>query len=242
MSPSGRLLCIVSVPPEGRVQCQQPGCGHGVYAAVHIVEDGGQLHVLGSTCFAKRYGSSEALGKPAYVGGGGGMLTDEERQLLKDNTAALIAHFKSQHEIATKSALDKLHALRSRFALQAAANRQSQQRLAPRPPAVARRPWPWQHDRNTSVAVFRSSCGQSWVRVQHKDGTHKLVPWPMFDGWDEALPPSCGAADQGLQAYSPVDVPTAFATLKKLGMAGPIVGIWPEVIEVRASKPMRGLL
>lgn len=34
-----RLLAIVSVPPQKRVVCQQPGCGHGVYAAIRVVED-----------------------------------------------------------------------------------------------------------------------------------------------------------------------------------------------------------
>lgn len=54
--------------------------------------------VLGSTCFAKRYGSGKALG-PAQHGAGGGAglsLTDEERQLLIDNTAALLAQFEEQ--------------------------------------------------------------------------------------------------------------------------------------------------
>lgn len=35
---TGKLLAIVSVDPAKRVQCQNPGCGHGVYAAIHVVE------------------------------------------------------------------------------------------------------------------------------------------------------------------------------------------------------------
>ena len=75
----------------------QPGCGHGVYAAIHVVEENGQILVLGSTCFAKRFGSAAAVGLPAYSAGGGNgkPLTEDERQLLMNNTAELMARFKS---------------------------------------------------------------------------------------------------------------------------------------------------
>lgn len=56
MSSPARLLAIVAVLPQKRVQCS--GCGHGVYAAIHVVEENGQILVLGSTCFAKRFGSA----------------------------------------------------------------------------------------------------------------------------------------------------------------------------------------
>mgnify|MGYP003599579118 FL=1 len=239
MTLAARLLAIVSVPPARRVQCQNPGCGHGVYAAIHVVEDGGQLVVMGSTCFAKRFGSGHALGKPSYSAGGinGGMLSEEERQMLMDNTAALMAMFKDRHETALSAAADKLKALRLRFAQNAANQRPTQSPPAPRPPTFNHRPWAWQHQRNTSVALFSSACGQNWLRVQHQDGTHKLVPWPMFDGWDEALPPSCGVPDRDLQAYSPSDLPKAFATLNQLGHIGPIVGVWPAVLQAANSHP-----
>ena len=91
MSKEPALLAIVVVPPSKAVSCQAPGCGHRVYAAVHVVEDGGQTLVLGSTCYAKRYGSSSALGSPKYTSGGSGgkALTDEERDLLAANAAEL---------------------------------------------------------------------------------------------------------------------------------------------------------
>lgn len=230
---SACLLAIVAVPRASRVQCQNPGCGHGVYAAIHVVEENGQLLVLGSTCFAKRYGSEDALGKPSYSAGGcyGGMLSDEDRQLLKDNTAALMALFKERHQRGLLALAGKLNSLRARFVQDAPKPRFALSAPAARAPSINRRPWAWQHDRNTSVALFRSDCGQSWIRVQHIDGSHKLVPWPMFDGWDEALPPSCGVADLALQAYSPANLLEAFATLKKLGHEGPFVGTWPAVVE-----------
>lgn len=226
------LLAIVSVPTSSRVQCQNPGCGHGVYAAIHVVEDDGKLLVLGSTCFTKRYGGRLALGKPAYSAGGGNgqVLNEVERQMLKDNTAALIAMFKDQHESRKNAIKAKIHALRSRLAQHGAAPLPDQSQLTSRQSAISRFPWAWQHPRNTSVALFHSASGQSWVRVKHLDGTQKLVPWPMFDGWDEALPPSCGLADPVLQAYCVSDLPKAFATLNQLGYIGPIVGVWPGVL------------
>lgn len=227
MAISARLLAIVSTTPKSRVQCQNLGCGHGVYAAIHVVEDGGRLVVLGSTCFAKRYGGRLALGKPSYSPGGGGgtVLSEEERQMLRDNTAALMAMFKHQHEHAMRVAADKLKAMRVQFSQPTAYQLQVQASLAPRLSASTRRPWSWQHPKNTSIGVFSSPSGQNWIRVQHMDGTQKLAPWPMFDGWDEALPPSCGAPDFDLLAYSVSDLQKAFSTLIELGHTGPEVTI-----------------
>lgn len=241
-----RLLAIVAVPQTNRVLCQQPGCQHSVYAAIHVVDEGGQLLALGSSCFAKRYGSAKALGQPLHAGasGSGRPLSDEERQLLIDNTAELIERFKVEAERARAEAAAKLQALRARAAAQhqgqpkmtflermekLSQRREQPSQPAERPLAASNRPWAWQHPRNTSVAVLTDPQGQHWVRVQHFDGSQKLAPWPVFDGWDEALPPSCGQPDEDLQAYS---VPNIVATLTKLGSMGfsaPKVGNWSEV-------------
>src|SRR3989338_1474078 len=90
------LLAIVSVDEDDRVRCCQPGCGKQVHRAIHVVRDGQELLVLGSTCFAKRYGDANALGSPSYGGGGGRQLTDAERELLAHNTAALLAQFEAE--------------------------------------------------------------------------------------------------------------------------------------------------
>ena len=116
MSSPARLLAIVAVLPQKRVQCMQPGCGHGVYAAIHVVEENGQILVLGSTCFAKRFGSASALGLPAYSAGGGNgkPLTEDERQLLMNNTAELMARFKAEHDATMAAAEARLRELRER--------------------------------------------------------------------------------------------------------------------------------
>ena len=58
-----RLMAVVEVDKSERVYCAQPGCHHTVYKAIHVVKEGGELLVLGSTCFQKRFGSLTALGK-----------------------------------------------------------------------------------------------------------------------------------------------------------------------------------
>ena len=230
---SARLLAIVSVDPSRRVICQEPGCGHGVYAAIHVVQDKEKLLVLGSTCFAKRYGGASALGMPAYSAGSGGgsHLTEEERMALVTNTAELIAQFKARHEAVMAAANAKLLALRQRMQQQAQATKALFSR-APTRPAIqppAEHPWPWQHPSNTSVAVVRGPDSQCWVRVMHRSGTQMLAPWPAFDGWDETFPPSIGQPDQQLQAYAVPNIVAALQWLRQRGYEAPQVSRWPEV-------------
>lgn len=222
-----QLLTIVSVAREKRIQCQNPGCGHGVYAAIHVVEDEGQLLVMGSTCYAKRYGGAEALGKPSY-GYSGGLLTAEQRDVLANNTALLIAQLKREHERVKAEAAAKLKALKERLQPGVIARPISAPAAAPNP----RHPWPWQHRTNTSVAVLWSPSDQCWLRVMHQDGTHKLVPWPAVEGWQTALPDFCGPADIAMGYYSLPNVVSALKGLQELGFSTPQVTRWPQVLSL----------
>lgn len=97
---NAQLLAVIRVPEEDRVQCQNPGCGHGVHAAVHIVRDAGDLMVLGRTCFERRYGSAKALGGAQYSSGAGGRpLSSDERDLLVSNTELLLARFAEEERV-----------------------------------------------------------------------------------------------------------------------------------------------
>ncbi len=93
---TAKLLAIVSVEHDDRVRCGQPNCGHSVYRRIHVVRENSRLLVLGSTCFAKRYGADTALGGAKYGGGEGRPLTEAERQLLVSNTEALLAQFEEE--------------------------------------------------------------------------------------------------------------------------------------------------
>lgn len=239
---TARLRAIVALDVSNRVQCQNPGCGHSVYAAVHVVEEDNGLLVLGSTCFAKRYGGASALGTAQYGAGGGRKLTDHERAMLLQNTAALLAHFEAQEAAARADALQRLEHLRQLHEQRGQHQREQKvrppgaewnptRRVSGRPGLLPESPspWPWQKDR-TSVAVFASPRGQCWVRVQHRDNSQKLVPWPAFEGWDIALPTAVGVADRELGAVATPDIVEALRVLRQHGYSEPRVGTWQQVV------------
>lgn len=229
-----KLLAIVAVDPSHRILCQNPGCGHTVYAAIHVVDDAGTLLVLGSTCFAKRYGGSMSLGAPAYsaAGTGGERLTEEERRILIENTAELMARFKDRHEEVIAKAKAKLKAMRDR--LQGISELNTTAPIPQRLTAVQSRPkhpWPWQKA-GTSLAVVRAPEGQTWVRVQHEDGKQTLAPWPVFEGWDESFPPLVGTPSEELHAYRVNDIAFSLQWLRSRGYSAPEVSRWPEVLAI----------
>ena len=235
------LLAIVEVDKAQRVYCAQPGCHHTVYKAIHVVRDHGELLVLGSTCFAKRFGGLSALG-PAYHGGGQGqVLTDAERALLVDNTQALLAQFAAQAEQAAQEAeaarkLAEEDAKRQQAQRQAQAQAQAammQQLWAPRNqgPRVHWRsdqPWPWVKP-NSSFLAIQLQDGSGWVRAQHRDGRQFIVPWPAFDGWEEALPPKVGQPDMEVGGYAVRQILEAVAYLRAQAVQEKVTGIWREV-------------
>ena len=229
------LLVIVEVPPAERVLCGQPGCGHSVWKAIHVVKDGTRLLVLGSTCFEKRYGFANALGSPHYGGGGESRkLTSEERQLLAENTAELLARFEDEVRVRAEA----LAAAKSEVKASAAARVAALARLAP--PLVPRTidvvaintanasPCSWMKP-GTSLGYFKLRDGSVWVRVQRKDGQQMLVPWPPVDGWDEALPAHIGLADLEHGGYLVADLLTAVAYLRRVGDWDKVFGSWKEL-------------
>lgn len=238
-APLPRLLAVVQVAREQRVQCRQPGCGHSVWKAIHVVNEEGTLLVLGSTCFDRRYGSSMHLGTPTYGGSNGRKLTPEERQLLVENTAALIVRFEEEHAAAEALARLKLPAapppVRERVAYPPIYPSSSlvPNIGAPRAGAGQSRtlrtpPWPWMKA-GTSLGYFKLQDGSAWVRVQRHDGQQMLAPWPAIDGWDEALPAHIGRANTELGAYVLADVKMTVAYLRKVGAWDRVYASWREL-------------
>lgn len=228
--PPARLLAIVEVDHDQRVRCGNPGCGHSVYKAIHVVQDGQELLVLGSTCFNKRYGVG-VLGGPQYGGGSGRRLTTDQRDLLLSNTQALLEQFKAEDEAIRQEQLRARPPFSERMP-----PIQSAQLMAFRPsvshPAKQRTPpWPWMRP-GTSVAGFKLRDGSCWVRVQHKDGMQMLTPWPVFDGWDEWLPVHLGHPDVEMNAYRVSDIQAVVAFLRDRLVAEKISGVWAEVAAV----------
>lgn len=241
-----QLLAIVEVEHDQRVRCGNPGCGHSVHKAIHVVQQGAELLVLGSTCFGKRYGRG-ALGTPRYGGGGGRKLTTEERELLLTNTSALLELFKDEQEAQRR----KLSDLRAAFESRAVA----QQRTVPSSPTSPSRvlqpwgrenvsvgrvaakqtaPWPWMKPM-TSMAGFRMRDGSAWVRVQHSDGRQMLAPWPAFDGWDEWLPAHFGHPCPEFGAYQVHDIQVLISYLRTHKTGEKVSGLWSEIAAVLAG-------
>ena len=232
-----KLLAIVEVPPAERVLCGQPECGHSVWKAIHVVKDGTELLVLGSTCFEKRYGYGNALGTPHYGGGGDSRkLTSEERQLLAENTAELLARFEEEERVRAEALAAAQAEAKAKTA--AAARLAALVRPAPlQEPRTAEvmafnpvkaSPYPWMKP-GTSVCYFKLRDGSGWVRVQRKDGQQILMPWPATDGWDEALPAHIGLADQEHGGYVVADLRAAVAYLRKVGDWDKVFVSWKEL-------------
>lgn len=237
-----RLMAVVEVDKSERVYCAQPGCHHTVYKAIHVVKEGETLLVLGSTCIEKRYGNLKALGKAQHWGGNGKVLTSEERALLAQNTQALLARFEAEEAQIRQEAELKLQRLREASSKSMPVTRVPATPWVQRP-AVVRNiaprgafPWPWMKP-GTSVAAFKFQDGSGWVRVQHKDTRQFIVPWPSFDGWDEALPPVVGRPDMEIGGYEVTGpVPVAIAFLRDHAEAEKVTGVWAEMVAVLGSK------
>ncbi|MBB1073244.1 hypothetical protein HUU62_02300 [Rhodoferax sp. 4810] len=123
---SFKLLAIVTVDRDHSVLCQQPHCGHRVYARIHVVEEAGQLMVMGSDCFARRYGVSHTVNFHGHGSGGGRVLTEAELELLLNNTQELLAQFEAERQRELALAQEK----RQREEEQAEAARQKERALA----------------------------------------------------------------------------------------------------------------
>lgn len=233
-----KLLAIVSVEHEDRVRCGQPGCGHSIYRAIHVVRDNGSLIVLGSSCFAKRYGSEVSLGTARFgTGACGRTLTAEERVLLVDNTAELLARFEAEELARAKALADAKPAndvtqVHQSIRPTAAAPQVPRTNWAAMPGYSASSPTPWNWVKPlTSMAYFRLRDGTGWVRIQHRDSRQILVPWPVFDGWDEAFPPSIGLVDSECGGYVlPADVRGSISYLRSRAEREMVTGIWKEIM------------
>ena len=121
------LLAIVAVDREQRVTCQAQGCGHAVYRAIHVVRHDGEVHVYGSDCFLRLF-AGVLIERARSLSGSeapmGRMLTAEERQLLVENTEALIARFEGEVESAQETAFEDAQYARRQARIRLEADRE----------------------------------------------------------------------------------------------------------------------
>lgn len=204
-----KLLAIVSVEESKRVRCQYPGCGHPIYRSIHVVQDGSDLLLIGSTCITKD-GFGTDLGEPAYTHGGGGgrLLSEEERQALIANTAELIARLKFEYESRTAASIPATTVVKQ---MHAAQNPPRKTPHESRSPAQ----WPWV-DPSRSMLLLQMPDGSTWLRVQARSGKHHLMPFPVFDGWDEVLPPIYGQVNSTSDGYELSNLVGAIQYMRKM--------------------------
>jgi hypothetical protein len=126
---SAVLLDVVEVEREKRVRCQAGGCGHGVYARIHVVLVDGSFLVLGGDCFQRLYGNALKGATSRYGGSSGAptRLDDEMRNLLSENTAEFIERLEARRREF------EARAERERLAAQAAEQARMATREAARP-------------------------------------------------------------------------------------------------------------
>lgn len=74
--------------------------------------------------------------------------------------------------------------------------------LQPKPALQPDAKWGWAPRRKPGSAFifYRLRDGSAWVSYTMVD-EQALAPWPLEEGWDEALPPSVGFPDQALGVY-----------------------------------------
>jgi hypothetical protein len=95
---SAYLVDVVEVDRDRRVRCQAEGCGHSVYARIHILLVGAQFQVLGGNCFQRLYGRVLQDAKSYYGGSVGSptRLDEDMRLLLATNTAEFVGRLEAR--------------------------------------------------------------------------------------------------------------------------------------------------
>lgn len=233
MAQNTQLLAIVEVGEDKRVRCQFPGCKQTIYKSIHVIAEQGELKVIGSTCVTK--GAYGEIGLPAYTSGGDGkLLSDEERQMLLNNTSELVSYLKAQFELelleseqkaAVDAAVEKSANEAAQQKIQSTTDSNSQykgivgqprssgQRNHFENPNIGRLPWTWV-DPKKSILCLIMGDASGWVRVQDTKGRHHFVPFPEYDGWDEFLPKKYGEVNEWGQGYLLVNVVQALQYLR----------------------------
>lgn len=115
------LLAVVEVEQEQRIRCHAPGCNHGVYRAIHVVQVDESLKLYGSQCCAKLFGWTSKQRAAAYTTTDR-RLSAEERAQLESNTASLLEKLKAEHEQRKAENRQKLRSLKTAFEQRAQAS------------------------------------------------------------------------------------------------------------------------
>ncbi|MEQ1935011.1 MAG: hypothetical protein ABL962_14220 [Fimbriimonadaceae bacterium] len=104
-----------------------------MFRRIHVVREGETVSVLGSECFRRTFKALPvAAASPKYSSSEGRHLTDEERQLLIENTRHLIQRFEAEYQ-AELVRLAALEASRKQVASATVHAHREAPRLPPQP-------------------------------------------------------------------------------------------------------------
>jgi hypothetical protein len=92
------FVAIVEVPEHKKIVCQAEGCGHSVFRRVHVIKQGSDIGVFGSTCAAKMFGQLLKNSRPTIHMSEGINLSEPDVELLEQNTRELIAKLQRELE------------------------------------------------------------------------------------------------------------------------------------------------
>jgi hypothetical protein len=149
--------------------------------------------------------------------------------MLVNNTAALLAQF----ELERQQAAERAEA--ARLSNRIAPSLSTREASTPSIQGLHRSPWSWMKP-VTSMAYFHLRDGTGWVRVQHRDGRQMLLPWPAFDGWEEALPARIGTPEPVIGGLALHDVVSTVSYLREHGVWDKVSGDWREIVGAIAKR------
>ena len=170
------LLAIVEVDKTDRVICRAPNCGHSIYKRIHVIKLDGKVTVYGSECFKRLLGSEAGI-TPHYGTSTSRQLTNEERQLLLENTESLIAQFEAE----AQANAGKVESHPDEIPEQSKPNHSSDHLVTPVIPA---------HPVSAASAwAERQAAREAWQRG--KLSSAPPIPTPQsspkeWDGWETA--------------------------------------------------------
>jgi len=225
------LYAILKLNFSQRIRCQREGCGHSVYAAVYVVRKGGQFVLLGRDCFSAVFGHEWGLGRPKWMPNyssstGGRTLTEQEREMLLENTAVFLQKLESEYvqeqeherirlQAAAQSRVERersIAAMKSKIAAFKQRNAQPGQ-----PHAIQAQRWAPDRESNSTFFCYRLTDGTSWVLYLANTQEYRIRAWPnRADGWERYWPPSVGTVELDDGCYRVHDLAEALRHIRPL--------------------------
>lgn len=103
--------------------------------------------------------------------------------------------------------------------------------------AVDESPWAAWRKPGHAFICYGTRDGEGWVIFPHQDGRLVMAPYPMFDGWDEAVPAHIGVADADLEVLVLSDRLAAMVFLSPRSPMIRTASSWTELVALPWPSP-----